>query len=304
MGYSFISYSNQYVIELPQNHIFPIEKYELLKEQLLYRNVVRKESFFEPPVCPDEIVHLTHSKEYTYRLKNNLLSTTEIRRIGFPFSETLVKRCYTSTMGTVLCAKIAMDIGISFNIAGGTHHSFFDKGEGFCLLNDIAVAANWLLHQKKVKKILVVDLDVHQGNGTAKIFYNNDNVFTFSMHSQDNYPLKKEKSNLDIGLKAHTNDDTYLNLLRTVLPKLLDTQKPNIIFYQSGVDVLETDLLGKLSLTIKGCKERDCIVFEQAQKRNIPIVVTMGGGYSKKLSDTVDAHFNCISTGIEIYNLN
>jgi acetoin utilization deacetylase AcuC-like enzyme len=187
------------------------------------------------------------------------------------------------------------------NVAGGTHHAYSNKGEGFCLLNDVAVAANYLLIQKLAHKILVIDLDVHQGNGTAEIFQHENRVFTFSMHGKENYPLHKEKSDLDIELSTYTQDELYLSLLYETLPKLIQSQKPDFLFYVSGVDILATDKLGKLSVSKEGCYRRDEFVFEQAQKNNLPIVVAMGGGYSPKITDIVEAHCNTFRLAEKMY---
>lgn len=203
--------------------------------------------------------------------------------------------------GTVRCTHFALEHGIAMNIAGGTHHAFTNKGEGFCLLNDIAVAANYLLDQDLAQQILVVDLDVHQGNGTAQIFKDEPRVFTFSMHGANNYPLQKEHSDLDIGLPDFTNDDFYLKTLQVNLQNLLDTVRPDFIFYQSGVDVLATDKLGKLSLTREGCKQRDKLVLSKAREDKIPIVVSMGGGYSPAFRDIIEAHANTYRLAQELF---
>ena len=187
------------------------------------------------------------------------------------------------------------------NVAGGTHHAFPDRAEGFCLLNDIAIASRYLLHSGKANKILVVDLDVHQGNGTARIFTNESGVFTFSMHGEHNYPLQKEKSDLDIPLKDGTDDCTYLKLLDTNLKRLFEKMQPDFIFFQSGVDVLKTDKLGRLGLSIEGCRRRDELVFSEAKKADIPIVASMGGGYSENIKDILEAHANTYRAAQSIF---
>jgi acetoin utilization deacetylase AcuC-like enzyme len=203
--------------------------------------------------------------------------------------------------GTLQCALYALKYGISMNIAGGTHHAFTNCGEGFCLLNDNAIAANYLLKNNLAYRILIVDLDVHQGNGTAEIFQNNNKVFTFSMHGEKNYPLHKEKSDLDIELPDGINDKQYLDLLVPALNKCIELHEPDFIFYQCGVDVLASDKLGRLALSINGCKERDKIVLELAKKHKIPIVCSMGGGYSEKISDIVEAHANTYRLAQQIF---
>jgi acetoin utilization deacetylase AcuC-like enzyme len=272
-----IAFSPIYKYQLPNGHRFPMVKYELLPEQLLYEGTIIEDQFFHPEPLDEPTILLTHEPSYWEKLKNQQLSRKEIRAIGFPMSEQLVKRGTHIANGTLQCALFAQKYKVALNVAGGTHHSFTNRGEGFCLLNDIAIAANYLLHHRIVKKILVVDLDVHQGNGTAQIFKNEDRVFTFSMHGAKNYPTRKEQSDLDIGLPDQTTDQPYLKILREKLPFLIDHVQPDIIFYLSGVDVLESDQLGRLSLSIAGTKERDRIVFEQCKKNDIPVAVSMGG---------------------------
>ncbi len=267
-------------------------KYELLPEQLLYEGTVTEDNFFEPTPLPE--VHLLKAHDYDYWQKLQSLSLTkaEIRRTGFPLSKALVDREVSIMNGTLEAAKYALQYGCGFNIAGGTHHAFTDRGEGFCLLNDIAIAAHYLLDEGLVQKILVVDLDVHQGNGTAQIFQNDQRVFTFSMHGAKNYPMHKEQSDLDIGLPDGATDDLYLKLLKENLAILLDTVEPDFIFFQSGVDVLKTDQLGRLGMSIEGCKERDRIVLEACKRDGIPVTASMGGGYSKRIADIIEAHAN------------
>jgi len=297
-----IAYSPVYKYKLPPGHRFPMMKYELIPEQLLYEGTIDDRQFFHPKKLEEKVLLFTHTKEYWDKLKQQNLSQKEIRKIGFPMLETLVERGRHIAQGTLDCALFALEYGCSLNIAGGTHHSFADRGEGFCVFNDFAIAANYLLRKNIVNKILICDLDVHQGNGTAKIFENNKSVFTFSMHGEKNFPTRKEKSDLDIGLKDKTTDSFYLKTLEDTLPQLINKIKPDIIFYLSGVDVLETDKLGRLSMTLKGCKTRDQIVFSLAEKNHIPIAVSMGGGYSTRLADIVDAHSNTFRTAMDIFD--
>jgi acetoin utilization deacetylase AcuC-like enzyme len=216
-------------------------------------------------------------------------------------SEELVARELVITQGTVDCCAYAFKNGIAINVAGGTHHAFADRGEGFCLLNDFAVAAAHLLYEEKASRILIVDLDVHQGNGTAKIFENESRVYTFSMHGKDNYPLKKEKSDLDIPLLTGTGDREYLSVLRKALSQLITELKPDFLFYLSGVDILAGDKLGKLALTPEGCKERDRIVLQKAREHDLPLVIAMGGGYSKQLRVIVETHCNTFRLAKELF---
>ena len=296
-----IAYAPVYKYALPKGHRFPMEKYHLLCEQLLYEGTIDSNQLFSPKPLREEILLWTHTPTYWNQLKQGNLSRKEIRNIGFPFSPQLVQRGLRISQGTIDCATYALNDGIALNIAGGTHHAFSDHGEGFCLLNDIAIAANYLLRSKQVNQILIVDLDVHQGNGTAQIFQNRPEVFTFSMHGQNNYPLRKAKSDLDIGLRDGTEDALYLKILASTLDQLINTIYPNIIFYLSGVDVLETDKLGRLNLSRYGCKVRDQAVLESAKKYEIPIAVSMGGGYSSQLSDIIEAHANTYRVARSIY---
>lgn len=296
-----IAFHPIYKYELPEGHRFPMVKYELLPEQLLYEGTVTDDHFFAPEPISEETILLTHSEDYWEKLKNQSLSKKEIRAIGFPMSETLVQRGRFIANGTIQCALYAQQFGVALNIAGGTHHAFTDRGEGFCLFNDIGIAANYLLANNISKKILVVDLDVHQGNGTAQIFQEDARVFTFSMHGERNYPVRKERSDLDIGLPDKTEDSPYLKILRNTLPALIDSVEPDLVFYLSGVDVLETDKLGRLSMSLAGCRERDRIVFETCKKNKIPVAVSMGGGYSERIAHIVEAHANTYRVAQEVF---
>jgi len=276
-------------------------KYELIPEQLVYEGTVKEAQFFHPDMLTEEEILWTHDLEFWEKLKALSLSVKEIRKIGFPLSEALITRGRHISKGTVQCALYAQQYGVAMNIAGGTHHSFTNRGEGFCILNDFAIAANYLLHHQLAKKILIVDLDVHQGNGTAQIFQNNENVFTFSVHGAKNYPVRKEKSDLDIGLPDKTEDRFYLDTVQKVLPRLLDKVQPDFIFYLAGVDILATDKLGRLAVSRQGCKQRDTFVLELCKKNNIPVAVSMGGGYSVKIADIVEAHANTFRVAQNIY---
>jgi acetoin utilization deacetylase AcuC-like enzyme len=287
-----IAFDPIYAHPLPEGHRFPMLKYELIPEQLLHEGTITADELFAPSVCPDEIVLITHDAEYFARLKEQRLSEREQRHIGFPQSPQLTQRELIITQGTIDCCNYAMRDGVALNVAGGTHHAFRDRGEGFCLLNDFAVAANYLLHKGDVKKIVIIDLDVHQGNGTASLFANEPRVFTFSMHGAHNYPFHKEQSDLDIPLPDGIRDEAYLRLLTVNLEQILQNHQPDFAFYLSGVDILETDKFGKLKITTEGCKQRDEIVFTMLKERNIPCVVSMGGGYSPDVRHIVDAHCN------------
>jgi acetoin utilization deacetylase AcuC-like enzyme len=296
-----IAWTDSYVLSLPPSHRFPMSKYEVLLQQLLYEGTIKSENIFHPSPIDERWIHNTHEGHYWQNLSTLSLTPKEIRRTGFPLTRELIDREITIMGGTVQCTHFALQYGVAMNIAGGTHHAFTNKGEGFCLLNDIAIAANYLLENQLCRKIVVVDLDVHQGNGTAQIFRNDSRVFTFSMHGANNYPLLKESSDLDIGLADYTDDAFYLSTLESNLKNLIDRVEPEFIFFQSGVDVLATDKLGKLSLTREGCKQRDRIVLEVAKQNKIPLVASMGGGYSEDFRDIIEAHANTYRLAQEIY---
>ncbi len=287
-----IAFDPIYCHPLPDGHRFPMAKYELLPQQLLHEGTVKESDFFTPGILSEERILRTHNAQYWEELSEGTISKKAQRKIGFPWSAELVKRERRICQGTVQNADYAFEDGVSFNIAGGTHHAYTNGGEGFCLLNDIAIGAHHLIDNRGIKRILVVDLDVHQGNGTAEIFQEDDRVFTFSMHGEKNYPLQKETSDLDVALPDGIGDKQYLDLLDKHLPELVDQLKPQFIFFQSGVDILATDKLGRMGLTIEGCKERDRMVFELCYKHSIPVAVNMGGGYSERISDIIEAHAN------------
>ena len=296
-----IAYDPIYAHPLPAGHRFPMLKYELIPEQLLYEGSITSQNLFAPAVCPDEIVLWTHDADYLDRLHQQTLSAKEQRHIGFPQSPALTQRELVIAQGTIDCCHYAMENGVAMNVAGGTHHAFAERGEGFCLLNDFAIAANYLLHKKLANNILIIDLDVHQGNGTARLFEKEPRVFTFSMHGDHNYPFHKEKSDLDIALKDGTNDAMYLPLLENTLQTLISQLKPDFAFFLSGVDILETDKFGKLKVTMQGCKKRDEMVFAQLKRHHIPCAVSMGGGYSPDVKTIVEAHCNTFRTALDMY---
>ncbi len=287
--------------KLPENHRFPMEKYELIPQQLLHEGLVEKESFFSPNVAKDFWIEKAHDKEYISKLNHLTLSKSEIRKTGFPLSKELVNREYIITQGTLDCVDFAIKYGASANIAGGTHHAFRDRGEGFCLFNDVAIGSYYALEKYQMQSILVLDLDVHQGNGTASILKDNDKVFTFSMHGEKNYPFHKENSNLDIPVKDGINGKEYLKKLKENLDFLSEELSPDIIFYISGVDILDTDKLGRLAVKREDCKKRDEMVFEFSKKCKAPIVTVMGGGYSEKIYDIVEAHCNTFKSMLSLF---
>lgn len=296
-----IAFDPIYILPLPEGHRFPMLKYELIPGQLLHEGLIKKENLFSPDLLDEEVILWTHDKNYWAQLRDLTLSPSEQRRTGFPLSATLIEREVRIAKGTIDGCRFAFEHGVAFNIAGGTHHAGSNWGEGFCLLNDQAIAANHLLNKGLTKSILIIDLDVHQGNGTAEIFKNNSKVFTFSIHGANNFPFRKEKSDLDLPLPDGIGDDEYLGLLKSTLPGLISTQRPDFIFYLSGVDILATDKLGKLALSKEACKERDRFVFEQCIKNKVPVQVSMGGGYSPDIKDIVEAHCNTFRVADQLF---
>ena len=288
-----IAFAPCYAHPLPAGHRFPMLKYELLPEQLLHEGTATPADFFVAQPPPDADILRVHDADYYHRLRAGQLTRQEERATGFPWSAALFEREITILGGTIEAARLALVHGVAFNIAGGTHHAFRARGEGFCLLNDQAAAAAWLLATvPTVRKALIVDLDVHQGNGTAAIFRDEPRVFTFSMHGGRNYPARKETSDLDLPLPDGTDDLHYLSLLAETLPRLLDEVQPDFVFYLAGVDVLATDKLGHLALTREGCRRRDELVLGLCHRHRLPVVVCMGGGYSERIIDIVEAHAN------------
>ncbi|MDR6943413.1 histone deacetylase family protein [Mucilaginibacter pocheonensis] len=296
-----IAFDPIYAHPLPEGHRFPMLKYELIPAQLLHEGVITPGNLFSPDALSEDIILKTHDGHYWHQLRDLTLPQKEQRSIGFPLSARLVEREIRIAKGTIDGCLLAFDNKIAFNVAGGTHHAGTNWGEGFCLLNDQAIAANYLLNNNLAISILIIDLDVHQGNGTAQIFENEPRVFTFSMHGANNFPSRKETSDLDIPLADGVEDEEYLNVLYDTLPKLITQQKPDFIFYLAGVDVLATDKLGKLALSKEGCKARDRFVFEQCIANKLPVQVSMGGGYSPQIRDIVEAHCNTYRVATDLY---
>jgi acetoin utilization deacetylase AcuC-like enzyme len=296
-----IAWHPLYAHPLPEGHRFPMLKYELIPEQLLHEGTIAQQNLFSPEPVSEDIILLTHKKTYWEQLRNLTLSAKDQRRIGFPLNAQLLERELRITQGTIDAAHFAMSNGIAFNVAGGTHHAGSNWGEGFCLLNDQAVATNHLLNNSLSKRILIIDLDVHQGNGTAEIFQNEPRVFTFSMHGDKNFPFRKEISSLDVPLADGVQDEEYLSSLNINLKKAFERAKPDFVFYLSGVDVLSTDKLGKLALSKAACKERDRIVLQACKDKNLPLQVSMGGGYSIDIRDIVDAHCNTYRLAFDLF---
>lgn len=296
-----IAFDPIYAHPLPAGHRFPMLKYELIPAQLLHEGIITQDNLFSPEPVDEQTILLTHDADYWHQLQDLTLPPREQRRIGFPLSAQLVEREVRIAQGTIDGCRYAFEYGVAFNVAGGTHHAGSNWGEGFCMLNDQAIAANYLLNSDLATSILIIDLDVHQGNGTAQIFGNEPRVFTFSMHGDKNFPFRKERSDLDIPLDDGVGDEAYLNLLYDALPNLIENQKPDLVFYLAGVDILESDNLGKLALSKEACKQRDRFVFEQCKSHNIPVQVSMGGGYSPQIKDIVEAHCNTYRVANDLY---
>lgn len=297
-----IAYHPIYAHPLPAGHRFPMLKYELIPAQLLHEGTIQPQNIFAPNLLDEVNIIATHDQSYWLALKNLTLPAKEQRRIGFPLDAQLVEREIIIAQGTIDGTKYAKEFGVAFNVAGGTHHAGSNWGEGFCLLNDQAIAANYLLNNNLAKRILIIDLDVHQGNGTAEIFQNEPRVFTFSMHGNKNFPFRKEQSDLDIALNDETKDEEFLAKLEEALVMVFKKHQPDFVFYLAGVDVLESDKLGKLSLTKNGCKLRDQLVFDACISHQVPVQVSMGGGYSADIKTIVDAHCNTFRVAFDLYS--
>jgi len=290
-----IVHSKKYQLDIGL-HVFPTEKYRLIYEKLL-KEGYSPQDFVSPNVASDEDILLVHTKEYVNKLKTGTLSPLEILTMEVPYSKALVEASWICVGGTILSSQFALEDGVGLHIGGGFHHAFPDHGEGFCVLNDIAVAIRRLKKDAAITKALVIDCDLHHGNGTASIFAGDKDVFTFSIHQEYNYPAVKPPSNLDIGLEDGTGDDEYLGHLKRNIPKIIDEFRPEFIVYVAGADPYEHDQLGGLALTIEGLKERDRLVFGLARENKIPIASVLAGGYAVDVKDTVEIHVNTIKIG-------
>jgi acetoin utilization deacetylase AcuC-like enzyme len=287
-------YSDRFVLPLPEGHKFPMAKYSGLRERILAEGIVQPEDLHEAPAASWEELQLVHRAEYVEAVAGGTLPREMQRRIGFPWSPQMVERSRRSVGATIAAARVALDESVAANLAGGTHHSFADRGEGFCVFNDVAVAARVLQRDGDARRIAIVDLDVHQGNGTAAIFEHDRTVFTFSMHGEKNFPFRKEVSDLDIALPDGTADDEYLDLLRLHLDDVLNRHQPDFVFYLAGADPYEGDRLGRLKMTIAGLRQRDEMVFAECRRRGLPVAVTMSGGYAHDVDAIIAIHTNTI----------
>jgi acetoin utilization deacetylase AcuC-like enzyme len=295
-----VFYSPYYFADIGEGHVFPIRKFELVRDLLIEDGTLAADDFLEPPPAAIDDLLLVHTFDYIERLIGGRLTEKEIRKLGLPWSQSLVRRSLHAISGTIEAAKLSIRNGIASNLAGGTHHAFPDRGEGFCVLNDVAVAIRVLQREKLAERFLVVDLDVHQGNGTAFIFQDDSDVFTFSMHGAKNYPLFKESSTLDIELADGTSDREYLETLEQALPRVF-LHDPDMVFYLAGADPFEDDKLGRLKMTQTGLSERDHMVMEFARDRGVPLVTAMSGGYAMDIVDTVAIHANTIRAAKTVF---
>tara|TARA_R110002124_G_scaffold287314_1_gene472611 strand:- start:1149 stop:2048 length:900 start_codon:yes stop_codon:yes gene_type:complete len=284
-----VSYSPGYYASIPNEHIFPIKKFQGLHAYLLEREILQKSEIIEPKMVDFINLMTAHTQRYSYGVWNGSLDKKEIRRMGLPWTKSLAIRSRLAVQGTLNAGIMALQDGIAGNMAGGTHHAMPDWGEGFCVYNDVAVAIKVLQQSMWINKALVIDCDVHQGNGTAEIFKNDDDVYTYSIHGEKNYPFKKPPSSLDVGLPDKTADKEYHRNLIESLDTVFREFKPDLVFYLGGIDPLETDHFGRLSLSLKGLRERDRIVIEMVSKKEIPMVLLLSGGYAPTLEETVIA---------------
>jgi acetoin utilization deacetylase AcuC-like enzyme len=287
-------YSDHFVLPLPEGHKFPMAKYSGLRERILAEGIVLPQDLHEAPAASWDDLRLVHDAAYVDAVANGTLPRDAQRRIGFPWSPQMVERSRRSVGATIAASRAAREDGVAANLAGGTHHGFADRGEDFCVFNDVAVAARVLQRDCHARRITVVDLDVHQGNGTAAIFAGDDTVFTFSMHGEKNFPFRKETSDLDVALADGTRDEDYLELLRSHLPQVLTRHQPDFVFYLAGADPYEGDRLGRLKLTMAGLRTRDNIVFDTCRRAGLPVTVTMSGGYADDVDAIITIHADTI----------
>jgi acetoin utilization deacetylase AcuC-like enzyme len=289
-----VFYSDHFVLPLPEGHRFPMAKYSGLRARIVAEGIVAAEDLHEAPAAMWDDVRLVHSAEYVDAVANGTVAADVQRRIGFPWSAAMVERARRSVGATIAASRAAREDGVAANLAGGTHHAFADRGEGYCVFNDVAVAARVLQRESLAQRIAVVDLDVHQGNGTAAIFAGDDTVFTFSMHGEKNFPFKKETSDLDVALADGTGDDEYLAQLARHLPAVLKGHRPDFVFYLAGADPYDGDRLGRLKLTIDGLRARDEMVFDACSTAGLPVAVSMSGGYAHDVDAIITIHANTI----------
>jgi acetoin utilization deacetylase AcuC-like enzyme len=295
-----IFYTDQYVLPLPPWHRFPMQKYALLRQRVQDAGLGGRDALQLPPAAADEELLRAHDLQYLNRVVTGQLTALEQKRIGFPWSPQMVERSRRSSGATLAACRAALNDGVAVNLAGGTHHAFRDHGEGYCVFNDSAVAALALQAEAKLKRVVVLDCDVHQGNGTASILAGDSSVFTFSIHAAGNYPFDKEASDLDIELPDGTGDEEYLAALERGVCTALSAAQPDLAIYLAGADPYRGDRLGRLGLTKSGLVKRDRMVLELCRAAHIPVAITMAGGYARQVEDTVDIHFNTVQLAAEL----
>jgi acetoin utilization deacetylase AcuC-like enzyme len=289
-----IFYTDHYVLPLPEGHRFPMAKYRMLRERVAAAGLGGRDALVEPRAATDDEILRAHDREYLSQVRSGALSAAQQRRIGFPWTPAMVERSRRSCGATIEACRAALVDAVSVNLAGGTHHAFRDHGEGYCVFNDSAVAALCMQAEGRVKRVLVIDCDVHQGDGTAAILRHDPTVFTFSMHGANNYPFRKESGDLDIELPDGTGDEQYLAHLEDGLFRALSAAQPDLAIYLAGADPFEGDRLGRLSLTKAGLAARDRFVLETCRDAGLPLAITMAGGYARDIADTVDIHFETV----------
>ena len=296
-----IFYCDHFVLPLPDGHRFPMQKYAELRRRVAVDPATPTGALTVPDAATDEELRRVHTRDWVARVAGGSLSPEEVRKIGFPWSPGLVERSRRSVGGTIGAARAAISgDGVSVNLAGGTHHAFADRGEGFCVFNDVAVAIRGLQAEGRIRTALVADLDVHQGNGTAAIFGNDPDVFTLSVHGAGNYPFRKEASDLDVELPDGTGDDAYLSAARDAMDLALERSRPDLVFFLAGADPHEHDRLGRLALTFEGLRARDALVLGAAARAGVPVAVVMSGGYGTRLADTVTVHQNTVRAALSL----
>lgn len=288
-----------YTFPLPPGHRFPISKYELLRRRVVSDGLVPADRVHDPPRASAGALRRVHTDDYVTRFTDGRLTPEEVRRIGFPWSHALVERSYRAVGGTCEAARAAVEAGLAMNLAGGTHHAFADRGEGFCVFNDVAVAIRMLQDEGRIRRAAIIDLDVHQGNGTHAIFAGDSSVFTFSMHGGRNYPFAKVAGCVDAELEDGTGDEEYLALLAANLPRVLSAAQPDLVVYLAGADPYVGDRLGRLGMSLDGLARRDAMVLSACREVGIPVAITIAGGYARDIDHTVEAHLNTVRVALE-----
>ena len=295
-------YSDSFTLPLPEGHRFPMEKYARLRSRVMEAELVAPDDLRVPEPATDEQLHQVHEPGYVRRVQEGSLARNEVRRMGFPWSPELVERSRRSVGGTLEAARSALEDGVSANLSGGTHHAFPDRGEGFCVFNDVAVAARVMQGEGRARSVAILDLDVHQGNGTAAVFSDDATIFTVSVHGADNYPFRKERSDLDIELPDQTGDEAYLEAVERAAEEAIRVARPDLLLFLAGADPYEDDRLGRLQVSKAALSNRDEVVFTRCREDGVPVAVAMGGGYARNIDDSVDIHFQTVQAAAHIYS--